>query len=52
MFVYSSFKMEGDSAVRGYRDAQINRFETVESQLSEIHLLHKESFVINLSSKC
>ena len=49
MFVYSSFKMEGDSAVRGYRDAQINRFE---SQLSEINLLHKESFVINLSSKC
>ena len=48
MFVYSSFKMEGDSAVRGYRDAQINRFE---SQLSEINLLHKESFVINLSSK-
>ena len=36
MFVYSSFKMEGDSAVRGYRDAQINRFE---SQLSEINLL-------------
>ena len=53
MFVYSSFKMEGDSAVRsdvrGYRDAQINRFE---SQLSEINLLHKGSFVINLSSKC
>ena len=38
MFVYSSFKMEGDSAIR---DAQINRFE---SQLSEINLLHKESF--------
>ena len=49
MFVYSSFKMEGDSAVRGYRDAQINRFE---SQLQEINLLHKGSFVINLSSKC
>ena len=49
MFVYSSFKMEGDSAVRGYRDAQINRFE---SQLSEINLLHKESLVIKLSSKC
>ena len=49
MFVYSSFKMEEDSAVRGYRDAQINRFE---SQLSEINLLHRESFVINLSSKC
>ena len=53
MFVYSSFKMEGDSAVRsdvrGYRDPQINRFE---SQLSEINLLHKGSFVINLSSKC
>ena len=45
MFVYSSFKMEGDSAVRGYRDAQI-------IQLSEINLFHKESFVINLSSKC
>ena len=44
--VYSSFKMEGDSAVRGYHDTQINRFE---SQLSEINLLHKESFVINLS---
>ena len=49
MFVYSSFKMEGDSAVRGYRDAQINTFE---SQLSDINLSHKESFVINLSSKC
>ena len=46
MFVYSSVKMEGDSAVR---DVQINRFE---SQLSEINLLGKESFVINLSSKC
>ena len=43
--------MEGDSAVRtrGYRDARINRFE---SKLSEINLLHKEIFVINLSSKC
>ena len=30
--------MEGDSAVRGYRNAQINRFE---SQLLEINLLHK-----------
>ena len=49
MFVYSRFKMEGDSAVGGYRNAQINRFE---SQLLEINLLHKESFVINLSSKC
>ena len=49
MFVHSSFKMEGDSAVCGYRDQQIKRFE---SQLSEINLLHKESFVINLSSKC
>ena len=49
MFVYSSFNMEGDSAVRGYRDAQLNRFE---SQLSDIILFHKESFVINLSSKC
>ena len=49
MFVYLSLKMEGDSAVCGYRDAQINRFE---SQLSEINLLHKDSFVINLSSKC
>ena len=48
MFVYSSFEMEGDSAVRGC-DPQIKRFE---SQLSEINLLHKESFVINLSSKC
>ena len=48
MFVYSNFKME-DSAVRGYRDAQINRFE---SQLSEINLFHKESLVISLSSKC
>ena len=38
MLVYSSFKMERDSAVRGYREAQINRFE---SQLSEINLLHK-----------
>ena len=48
MFVYSSFKMEGDSAIRGSRDAQINRFE---SQLSEINLLHKEScnqFVIEV----
>ena len=41
MFVYSNFKMERDSAVRGYRDPQ----------LSEINLLHKESFVINLSLK-
>ena len=49
MFVYSSFKIEGDSAVRGYRGTQINRFE---SQLSEINLLHKDSCVINLSSKC
>ena len=49
MFVYSSFKMEGDSAVRGYCDTQINRFE---SQLSVINLLHKDSCVINLSSKC
>ena len=49
MFVSSSFKMEGDSAVHGYRDAQINRFE---SQLLEINLLYNESFVINLSSKC
>ena len=49
MFVYSRFKMEGDSAVHGYRDPQVKRFE---SQLSEINLLHKESFVINLSSKC
>ena len=45
MFVYSSFKMEGDSAIRGYRDARINRFE---SQLSEINLLHKESFENNV----
>ena len=37
--------MEGDSAFRGYRNAQINRFE---SQLLEINLLHKESFVINI----
>ena len=49
MFVYSSFKMEGDSAVRGYHDAQINRFE---SKLLEINLLHNERFEINLSSKC
>ena len=49
MFVYSSFTMEGDSAVRGYRETEINRFQ---SQLSEINLLHKESCVINLSSKC
>ena len=49
MFVYSSFKMEGDSAVCGYREPQIKRFE---SQLLEINLLHKESFAINLSSKC
>ena len=28
MFVYSSFKMEGDSAVRGYHDQQIKRFES------------------------
>ena len=50
MFVYfqHAFKMEGDSTVRGYRDAQIKRFE---SQLLKINLLHKESFVINLSSK-
>ena len=41
--------MEGDSAVRDCRNAQINRFG---GQLLEINLLHKESFVINLSSKC
>ena len=54
MFVYSSFKMEGDSAVRmrGYRDARINSLNRFENKLSEINLLHKESFVINLSSKC
>ena len=38
MFVYSSVKMEGDSAVR---DIQINRFE---SQLSEINLLGEWKF--------
>ena len=32
MFVYSSFKMEGDSAVRGYHDAQINRINTREQR--------------------
>ena len=41
--------MEGDSAVSGYHNTQINRFE---NQLLEIHLLHRKSFLINLSSKC